>query len=318
MTRVIAPALVAATMLGAGCAGPERPLFLTQEARLEACAGLIFYSEEDPRARSLRPAVCADLEDAAVKTLFRLLDEELAAQAQDAAHEARSTPSLETLVLNVERTAFRAETDHKALATAANTRPRPLTRFVAPIRYTVFAEGDAEPLAAELETFTARLAALTGVPFERVDSDGDQNVLVVSVSWAGRKTVAEALSNRETALRGLFESWSDSLHNPCLAVPFHDDSGATVAAVVLIAAEAGPHLLRTCVHEETAQIMGLFGDHPDARPSIFNDDQEFNDLTRHDELLLRILYDPRLRIGMTWPEAEPLVRIIAQELLAEG
>ncbi|WP_372802367.1 DUF2927 domain-containing protein, partial [Paracoccus seriniphilus] len=46
-----------------------------------------------------------------------------------------------------------------------------------------------------------------------------------------------------------------------------------------------------------------------------NDDEEFALLTRHDELLLQILYDPRLRPGMTAAEATPIVRSIATELL---
>lgn len=52
-----------------------------------------------------------------------------------------------------------------------------------------------------------------------------------------------------------------------------------------------------------------------ARPSIFNDDEEFSLLTRHDELLLRILYDPRLRPGITEAEARPIVTTIATELM---
>jgi len=64
--------------------------------------------------------------------------------------------------------------------------------------------------------------------------------------------------------------------------------------------------------------MGLSNDSPDARPSIFNDDEEFALLTRHDELLLQILYDRRLRPGMTEAEAAPIVRRIAGELLGES
>ncbi|MEZ5685909.1 MAG: DUF2927 domain-containing protein, partial [Paracoccaceae bacterium] len=38
-------------------------------------------------------------------------------------------------------------------------------------------------------------------------------------------------------------------------------------------------------------------------------------LTRHDELLLRMLYDPRLTPGMTEAEARPIVQTIAAELM---
>ena len=87
------------------------------------------------------------------------------------------------------------------------------------------------------------------------------------------------------------------------------------AAVAVIRAE-NPDLLRlSCIHEELAQGLGLANDSPAARPSIFNDDDEFALLTRHDELLLQMLYDPRLRPGMSAREAAPITRIIAREVM---
>lgn len=61
--------------------------------------------------------------------------------------------------------------------------------------------------------------------------------------------------------------------------------------------------------------MGLANDSPRARPSIFNDDEEFALLTRHDEMLLKILYDPRLTPGMTERDARPVIETIAAEML---
>ena len=93
------------------------------------------------------------------------------------------------------------------------------------------------------------------------------------------------------------------------------DANTYTAAVAVIRAE-NPGLLRlSCIHEELAQGLGLANDSPAARPSIFNDDDEYALLTRHDELLLRMLYDPRLRPGMSAAEAAPMVRQIATELV---
>lgn len=79
-----------------------------------------------------------------------------------------------------------------------------------------------------------------------------------------------------------------------------------------------PDLMRlACIHEEIAQGLGLSNDSPHARPSIFNDDEEFATLTTHDELLLEMLYDPRLKPGMTAGEARPLIGQIARELMGE-
>ncbi|WP_439103129.1 DUF2927 domain-containing protein [Celeribacter marinus] len=95
------------------------------------------------------------------------------------------------------------------------------------------------------------------------------------------------------------------------------DDGAYRSAVAVIRGEH-PDLMRaSCFHEEIAQGLGLANDSPHARPSIFNDDEEFALLTRHDELLLRILYDPRLTAGMQPDTARAIAAQIARELMGD-
>jgi hypothetical protein len=72
---------------------------------------------------------------------------------------------------------------------------------------------------------------------------------------------------------------------------------------------------RSCIEEEMTQALGLANDDPAIRPSIFNDDEEFALLTKHDEILLKMLYDPRLRVGMTPERARPLLRAVAEDAL---
>ena len=62
---------------------------------------------------------------------------------------------------------------------------------------------------------------------------------------------------------------------------------------------------RACIEEELAQGLGLANDSPYARPSIFNDDDEFATLTSMDAVMLQILYNPRLLPGMTLDQARP-------------
>ncbi|MBT2129750.1 DUF2927 domain-containing protein [Planktotalea lamellibrachiae] len=95
-------------------------------------------------------------------------------------------------------------------------------------------------------------------------------------------------------------------------------SGRLQQAVAVIRAEHPDLMRKACYHEEIAQGLGLSNDSPQARPSIFNDDEEFGLLTTHDEMLLRILYDPRLRPGMSAAEARPIVTQIAAELTGSG
>ena len=92
------------------------------------------------------------------------------------------------------------------------------------------------------------------------------------------------------------------------------DSNVYQQAIVVIRAEH-PDLLRlSCIHEEIAQGLGLPNDSPRARPSIFNDDEEFALLTRMDEDMLRILYNPALRPGMTEAEARAIVFELAARI----
>lgn len=91
--------------------------------------------------------------------------------------------------------------------------------------------------------------------------------------------------------------------------------GAYTQAFAVIRAEH-PDLLRlSCMHEELAQGLGLPNDSQQARPSIFNDDEEFALLTDQDELMLRILYNPELHPGMLLAEARPIVIALARRIL---
>ncbi len=87
-----------------------------------------------------------------------------------------------------------------------------------------------------------------------------------------------------------------------------------VAAVAVIKSEHPDLLRKACYHEEIAQGLGLTNDSRDARPSIFNDDDEYALLTYHDELLLRMLYSPEIRSGMTRSEAMPVIDRLARDL----
>ena len=199
-----------------------------------------------------------------------------------------------------------------------------LRRWDGPIRMeTVF--GRSVPQAQEVQdtasirAFASRLSTLTGVPISVNDPEAAAaNFHVLVLSEDDRRDFGPRLRDivpgiADSSVRAFLNLPRDQF---CLAIAAaKGDSAAYDQVVVLIRAEH-PELLRTvCIHEELAQAMGLANDSGQARPSIFNDDQEFARLTGHDELLLRILYDPRLRTGMTIDEATPVVQQIAAELV---
>ncbi len=185
--------------------------------------------------------------------------------------------------------------------------------------------GDTVPLAqrdldlASVSAFAARLSRTSGVPITLTDRNPNFRVLFLG------EDDRRAYGNR---LRELIPSISDATVRAFVNLPreqlcvvigsFTPGQSSYNKAVAMIRAEH-PSLMRSaCIHEELAQGMGLANDSPGARPSIFNDDEEFALLTKHDELLLKMLYDPRLQTGMEPAVAAPIARQIAREYLAAG
>lgn len=171
-----------------------------------------------------------------------------------------------------------------------------------------------------LGSYTRRLSRVTGHPISLVTSQPNFHVLVMGEDDKAqlRDTLDRIAPGMEASSRAIFLNLPRSIH--CLVVAFADNNASSAyrQAVALVRTEHPDLTRRACYHEELAQGLGLANDDQNARPSIFNDDEEFALLTSHDELLLKILYDPRLQPGMSADEARPIVWSLAQELVEGG
>lgn len=232
------------------------------------------------------------------------------------------TPFTNTMLArNFEQIAFYNEYDGNF---SGRGGPSPLRRWAAPVRMDIIF-GDSVPPsqrnsdASNVRNYAARLGRVTGHP---VTMSKNANFIVVI---AGEDDRAEALATAAARVPGITAASLAPLNNLprdtyCVVAAYAAGNGVNTytTALAVIRAE-NPSLLRlSCIHEELAQGMGLANDSPNARPSIFNDDDEFALLTRQDELLLKMLYDPRLRIGMNADQARPTVQKIASELTSSG
>jgi hypothetical protein len=168
---------------------------------------------------------------------------------------------------------------------------------------------------ARIGSYLGRLARLTGHPIALAETDVNFTLFIVS------EDEREALGPQLAAVMpGLSaRDIADVTHMPrttyCLVYAVSPgNTGAYTRAVAVVRAEHPDLLRQSCFHEEIAQGLGLANDSPRARPSIFNDDEEFSLLTRQDEMMMRILYDPALRPGMRLAEAQPIVESLARRL----
>lgn len=199
--------------------------------------------------------------------------------------------------------------------------PIPLQRWTVPIRVAVLF-GPAVPASqvaadrARVASYFARLARVSGHPI--VLSNDSPNFWVHIATVDERAAMAPVIA---AEMPGLTEGQIDSVTHMdettyCQVLTQANEATSTYSRAVAVIPSEHPDLMRlACIHEELAQALGLPNDSNAARPSIFNDDQEFALLTKQDELMLRILYDPALRPGMTEAEARPIVQSLASRLM---
>ena len=230
-----------------------------------------------------------------------------------------------TLARNFERIALFSEYTLVGSRYVAQQSPAKLRRWPGPVRIQLHF-GDSVPQTTRdrdtqsIRSYVARLARLTGHPISLVASGGNYHVFVASLDE--QRALGPAISRAEPALSRATIREITSLDRSTYCAVYASSSStrpnAYISAISLIRSEH-PDLMRlSCYHEEIAQGLGLANDSPAARPSIFNDDEEFALLTGHDALLLRMLYDDRLSIGMSAEEARPLIGQIAREVTGGG
>lgn len=199
--------------------------------------------------------------------------------------------------------------------------PAPLRRWAEPVRFQIEYGDSVTPEQrrkdrATVASLAARLQSASGHPVSLTGSGGNFTILILDEDE--RRAIGPHLAELVPGIPQSDIAALTGLSPQIFCTVFAYSRGNTPVhghAVAVIRAELGPRLRSSCLHEEMAQGMGLANDDPGARPSIFNDDEEFAHLTWLDEMLLKILYDRRLRPGMEEQEALPLIRQIAAELI---
>lgn len=229
--------------------------------------------------------------------------------------------SASDLARNFEQIAFFDEYARGAGLQKASGQAGSLRRWSAPVRVKV-EFGDSVPPSqreqdrASVQSYVSRLARITGHPISMARTGGNFHVMFLGEDdreLAVSRIKQLAPNINETSLK-LVRDIPRTIHCMVIAFSAQSNDNEYQTSVALIRAEHPDLMRRSCVHEEVAQGLGLANDSPAARPSIFNDDDEFALLTTHDEMLLKMLYDRRLSIGMSATTARPIVHQMAREL----
>ena len=169
---------------------------------------------------------------------------------------------------------------------------------------------------ARIASFLGRLQRISGHPVRL--SDSAPNFFIYIVNEDERRALGPVIRATLPGLSAADVAGITEMPRSTYCLVYALSSGqssATTTAFAVIRAEHPDLMMLSCLHEEITQGLGLANDSPLARPSIFNDDEEFALLTPMDELMLKMLYSPRLTPGMTETEARPIVFPLAAALM---
>ncbi|WP_243613276.1 DUF2927 domain-containing protein [Shimia aestuarii] len=296
-------------------------LCLAAVTLVAACEGLMPPAQEKP-APDLAPRPSARSE--ALADYYSGVQADLIARGllrQDGGGpDTPVTPDM--LARNFENIVFYDEYARGGGLRRSNGRAGGLRRWDVPVRVGV-EFGASVPAAmrsadtATVKDYVARLASASGHSISVTAARrANFHVLVMGADDRAEMLarVREIIPGASHATLSLFRHTPREIH--CLVVAFSDETNTNAyrTAIAMVRAEHPDLLRKSCYHEEIAQGLGLANDSPEARPSIFNDDDEFALLTSHDEALLKMLYNPALSIGMSLDAARPTIKTLARSL----
>jgi hypothetical protein len=203
-----------------------------------------------------------------------------------------------------------------ALGNEHETKPGQLRKWTTPIRYALIHHvGDHNLHERLIATQMAHLAQLSGLDIGPAAKLGSANFLVVLSSETRLKDDLQRYFGWNSAA----EREKFFRETVCLGV-MRTRRGQVVRGVAIIPVDRARARgkLVACVVEELTQLLGLPNDSDRVFPSIFNDRSTDEFLSPLDVMLLRMLYDPRLKAGMDLATTRPLAQQIATELIRAG
>ena len=184
--------------------------------------------------------------------------------------------------------------------------PNYLRRFERPVRAAVIDTSRRRGRKTTVLNFLRYLDRRIGPLAIRIVDDPAQANLRIYV--VDRKDYASVL--REKVFRSRFAT----VRGRCVVRSQFTRSGISSSDAVIVSDE-GDALFRRCMAEEIMQALGPLNDDASLRRSMFNDESRFTAPQRFDLLILRMLYDPSVKSGMTLEAIRPRLRALARRAM---
>jgi hypothetical protein len=174
-----------------------------------------------------------------------------------------------------------------------------IRKFDRPVR--VFIDNRATPDRTE-QVEAAIRNRIRNFDIARTDRRDEANMIVSLVNDRDLARMIRTIYGIDRARR-----IQRSLEPQCLSGFRKDENSRILRSDVIITADVGDFVFYDCVYEELLQALGPINDDTTVPWTMFNDDVQMGFFGVYDQFLLNILYDPRIRPGMTRAEVQALL-----------
>jgi hypothetical protein len=177
-----------------------------------------------------------------------------------------------------------------------------IRKFDEPVRVFVFDQADPKrraEIAAIIEDIRAHVDHLD---LAMTDDIRAANLVVMLVRKRDLNRTISSVYGRDKA-----KQIRQSLNPQCLSGFGKDRQYRIRQAEVILPVDASDFTFYDCAYEELLQALGPINDDPSVPWTMFNDDVQMGFFDVYDQYLLNILYDPRIRPGMTKEEVGKLL-----------
>jgi len=177
-----------------------------------------------------------------------------------------------------------------------------IRKFDEPVRVFVFDQADPKrraEIAAIIDDIRAHVDHLDLAMTNDIQA---ANLVVMLVRKRDLNRTVSSIYGRDKA-----KQIRQSLDPQCLSGFGKDRHYRIQHAEVILPVDASDFTFYDCAYEELLQALGPINDDPSVPWTMFNDDVQMGFFDVYDQYLLNILYDPRIRPGMTKEEVGKLL-----------
>jgi len=182
-------------------------------------------------------------------------------------------------------------------------RPYLVKKFTVPVRFYVHGLSRKDRRGV-VEKFIAEVGQkINGLDASIVSNPGEANfeIFVVDRSQYG-----------DVVRRDIYKDLRADAPGRCLVRVVSGRKGIKRSSAVIVSDE-GEFLFRRCLVEEVLQGLGPMNDDEKLIHSVFNDQSRHSRFTVFDQIILNMLYDPRIEPGMSAKQVESVLPLVARD-----